>query len=247
MDINELLRRAEDLSARCERRAVLTSTGFLSPAERVRLEQWAKHRGCRLLFHGGGEDCERTVGFFLPDYLEEDAFDVSEHICAIRLSAPFGSLGHRDYMGAVLGLGVGREWVGDILVQDKGAWLYCLPSVQRHLLSLDKVGRFGVQAEAMPLEAVPKPERRVEARSFTVQSLRLDAVLAGLFSLSRTEAARQIAAGAVSLNYTETLKADCPVREGDVLSLRGAGKGRVTEIGGSSRKGRLFVTAEIYR
>ena len=56
-----------------------------------------------------------------------------------------------------------------------------------------------------------------------------------------------IAAGAVCLNYAETLKADCPVREGDVLSLRGAGKGKITGLGGSSRKGRQYVYAERYR
>jgi RNA-binding protein YlmH len=78
-------------------------------------------------------------------------------------------------------------------------------------------------------------------------SPRLDAVAAGLFHLSRMETARQIALGLLSLNYSECLKPDAPVREGDVLSLRGAGKGRVREIGGSSRKGRLFVTAELYR
>ena len=78
-------------------------------------------------------------------------------------------------------------------------------------------------------------------------SARLDAVCAGLFHLSRTECARQIGAGNVSLNYAECLKADAPVKEGDVLSLRGAGKGSVREIGGSSRKGRVFVTAELYK
>jgi len=78
-------------------------------------------------------------------------------------------------------------------------------------------------------------------------SPRLDAVCAGMFRLSRGEAARQIAAGAVHLNYAECLKPDAPVSEGDVLSLRGAGKGRLLEIGGSSRKGRLFLTTEIYQ
>ena len=80
-----------------------------------------------------------------------------------------------------------------------------------------------------------------------MMSLRLDAVVAGMFRLPRTEAARQIAAGAVSLNYQECLKTDQTVREGDVLSLRGAGKGTVTGTGGTSRKGRLFVYAEIYQ
>ena len=116
-----------------------------------------------------------------------------------------------------------------------------------HLLSIDKVGRFGVKTEEIPLEAIPRREKHAEERRFTVMSPRLDAVAAGLFHLSRTETARQIALGALSLNYAECLKPDAPVKEGDVLSLRGTGKGRVTEIGGSSRKGRLFVTAELYQ
>ena len=248
MDTNELLKRADDLYRRCERQSVVTSTGFLSPTERAQLEAWARRvPDCRLRFHGGGDDCERTVAFFLPDYLAEEDFDPGDYLCAIRVSAPFGSPGHRDYMGAVLGMGVGREWVGDIRAEDKGAWLFCLPSVQKHLLSLDKVGRYGVHAEAVPLNAVPAPKRESEARQFTVQSLRLDAVLAGLFRLSRTEATRQIAAGNVSLNYLEALKPDKLIEPGDVISLRGMGKARITDTGGSSRKGRLFVYGERYK
>ena len=80
-----------------------------------------------------------------------------------------------------------------------------------------------------------------------MMSMRLDAILAGMFHVSRTEAARQIEAGAVSVNYEECLKADRIVHEGDVISLRGAGKGSVTGTGGTSRKGRLFVYAEILK
>ena len=94
---------------------------------------------------------------------------------------------------------------------------------------------------------MPAGERRTEQRRFTVMSPRLDAVCAGMFRLSRTEAARQIEAGAVSLNYSECLKSDAQLAEGDVISLRGAGKGTLTEIGGNSRKGRLFVTVEVYQ
>ena len=78
-------------------------------------------------------------------------------------------------------------------------------------------------------------------------SMRLDAIAAGMFHLSRTEAARQIEAGALSLNYEECLKTDKSVQEGDILSLRGAGKGKILGTGGTSRKGRLFVYAEVYQ
>jgi len=244
---NELLRRAEDLAGRCERTGSVTHTAFLTPAERCELENWAKrHAPCRVLFHGGGAESERCAAFFLPDWLEEESFEAAEYLCAIRLTAFFGEPGHRDYMGALLGMGIGREWLGDILVKGETAWVFCLPSVQRHLLSIDKVGRCTVRAEAVALTDVPAPELQVKEKRFSVQSPRLDAVVGGLFSLSRSEAARQIETGAVSVNYRECLKCDLAVHEGDVISLRGKGKGRIGEMGGASRKGRLFITGEVF-
>lgn len=243
----EILKRAEDLARRCEGRGVPTNTGFLTPAERYALEHDPALRMANIVFHGGYPDAERTMAFFLPDWMEPDALDISEHIRAIRLTAAFGEPGHRDYMGAILGMGVGREWVGDILVEGHEAIALCQPSVLRHLLSIDKVGRYGVKSVEIALDEIPVREKKTEERRFTVMSPRLDSVAAGLFHLSRTECARQIAMGTLSLNYTECLKPDAPVKEGDVLALRGAGKGRIAEIGGSSRKGRLFVTAELYK
>ena len=246
MENNELLRRAEDLRERCERSGSVTHTGFLTPAERYALEQWAKHTAdCRLVFDGGGADCERTVGFFLPEYLEAEYFDASEYLRAIRLTAHFGAPGHRDYLGALLGMGIGREWLGDVRVTENVAYVFCQPSVLRHLLSIEKVGRCGVTAEEVTLSEVPAPEKKVLQKSFSVQSMRLDAIVGGMFNLSRTEAARQISAGNVSINYQVSLRTDFGVKEGDILSLKGAGKGSITGTGGTSRKGRLFVYAEI--
>ena len=245
MENNDLLRRAADLYERSQRSATLTHTGFLSPAERYALEAWAKKSGAAPVFCGGGADNERTAAFFLPDWMEE--LDAAEELCAIRLTAHFGEPGHRDYLGALLGMGIGREWLGDILIQGSEAWIFCLPSVQKHLLGIEKVGRVSVTAEAVPLSAVPAPERKVKPKSFSVMSMRLDAVAAGLFDLSRSEAARRIEGGALQLNYQECLKTDQLVREGDILSLRGSGKGKITGTGGTSRKGRLFVYGEVYQ
>ena len=247
MENSDLLRRAEDLQRRCEKNGVLTATHFLTPAERFQLERWAKTQpGCRLVFSGGHPDCERTVGFFLPDWLDEEWLPLDEQICALELSAPFGNPGHRDYLGALLGMGIGRERLGDIWVKDGSAVVFCLPGVEKHLLSIDKVGRDAVRARLLTLTEVTPPERKVKKKSFSVQSLRLDAVAGGLFDLSRSEASRQVEAGTVSLNYEICDKCDAPVHEGDILSLRGKGKGRITGLGGTSRKGRQFVEGEIY-
>lgn len=247
MEKNELLRRMEDLCERAERSGTDCSSGYLSPAERYQTEEWAKRRGCTVVFSGGGADCERTAAFFLPEYMSAEDFDPSEHFAAIKLTAHFGEPGHRDYMGAVLGMGVGREWVGDIRVMGDTAYIFCLPSVHRHLLSIDKVGRCGVTAENIAPEDVPQAKREVKEKSFSVMSMRLDAVTAGMFDLSRTEAAKEIRLGNVSLNYEPTEKPDAQISAGDIISLRGAGKGSVTGTGGTSRKGRLFVYAEILK
>ena len=247
MENSELLKRARDLAERCERSGTVCVSGFLSPAEQHELQTRLGYIPCGLVFHGGGENCERAAAFFLPDYMTEEMLDVSEYLCAMKLKAYFGQPGHRDYMGALLGMGIGREWLGDIQVEGDTAYVFCMKSVLRHLLSIEKAGRYTVKASQVPLEEVPARKVETESLSFSVMSPRLDAVAAGLFHLSRTEAAKQIAAGTVSLNYGQCLKADCIVKEGDILSLKGKGKGSISGMGGTSRKGRLFVYGEIYK
>lgn len=247
MENSELLKRARDLAERCERSGTVCVSGFLSPAEQYELQTRLGYIPCGLVFHGGGDNCERAAAFFLPDYMTEDMLDLSEYLCAMKLKAYFGQPGHRDYMGALLGMGIGREWLGDIQVEGDTAYVFCMKSVLRHLLSIEKAGRYTVKASQVPLEEVPARKVETESLSFSVMSPRLDAVAAGLFHLSRTEAAKQIAAGNVSLNYGQCLKADCIVKEGDILSLKGKGKGSISGMGGTSRKGRLFVYGEIYK
>ena len=249
MENEELLRRAEDLSARCGKSGMVTNTFFLTPAEQMTVKNWAKFgTDCTVVFCGGGDDCERQAAFFLPYYMAEEDFSPAEYIRAVKLKAGFGEPGHRDYLGAILGLGIRREWVGDIRIFGDTAYVFCLGSVESHLLSsLDKVGRYGVKTSETALEDVPVPERKVKKVSFTVKSVRLDAVAAGMFGMSRSEMSRLIEAGSVNLNYVQCLKCDAPVKDGDILSVRGSGKGTVSISQTVSRKGRIFLEGEIYK
>lgn len=241
---SEILRRAEDLARRCERSGGITATAFLTPAEQYELRQAFSGREMSLIRHGGGEECERCCVFFLPEYLSAEDFRPEEHIRCVRFQCTFGQPTHRDYLGSILAQGIGRERLGDIRIREGEAWVFCLPPVEPLLLEMDRVGRFSVKAADCPLGEVPPEEIRRETVTFTVQSLRLDAVTGGMFRMSRASAAEQIRLGLVSLNYSVCERTDAPIREGDVISLRGKGKGSVTGIGGRSRKDRLFVTAE---
>ena len=246
MTNEELLKRADDLASRCEKTGSVTHTAFLTPAEQYALRGFRPRADCRVVFSGGVAGAERQCAFFLPDWMEEEDFDPAETIRCIRITAHFGAPGHRDYLGALLGMGVGREWIGDILIQDSVAHVLCIRSVEAHLLGIEKVGRCGVKTAEIALSDVPVPERKVKAVSFTVQSPRFDAVLSGLFHLSRTQAAERIRTGDASLNYAECLRPDAEIRPGDIVSLRGYGKAEVKDLGGQSRKGRTYLTGEVY-
>ena len=244
----DLEKRIEELSARCERQSLVTATGFLTMAEQAEVSAWARRRpDVKLHLDGGGPVCERKCAFFLPFWLEEADFDAADHIHALQVTAYFGEPSHRDYMGAALGLGVRREWIGDFQVRGSTAYIFCLPTVERLLVDeLKQVGRVSVKTVPLPLADVPAPERKVKKMTFTVKSLRLDAVAGGMFGISRTQAAELIRAGAVTLNYVQCMHVDAPIAEGDVISIRGRGKGAVSAVGGQSRKDRTFLETEIY-
>ncbi len=245
METDEFYKRIDDLADRAQRRGVVTRTGFLTPAEQFALKQYYKGDG--MVLTGGQPDCERQAAFFLPDFMATEDFDPAEHIRAVKIVAHFGAPGHRDYLGAALGLGIGRESLGDIRMQGEVAHMFCLPSVEPVLLDeLNKAGRVSLTVSPCALALVPAPVLKVRSVSFTVKSLRLDAVTGAMFGLSRTAAAELIRMGAASLNYSPCERTDASVKEGDILSLRGHGKGCLKAVGGRSKKGRLFVEAEVY-
>ena len=242
-----LLRRAEELQRRSRGQNTITHTGFLSPAEQHALES-RPHLRSGLLLHGGGPDCERRAAFFLPEYLAPEDFDPQEYLTAFHIRCRFGAPGHRDVLGGLLGLGIERWTLGDIHTRGEEAWVFCLPAVAAHIQrELTHIGRNGAEVREVPLSEVPALEREWEACSFTVSGLRLDAVLAGTFGLSRGQAAEQIAAGLVQLNYEVCLRPAVELATGDVFSLRGSGKAKLVEIGGQSRKDRTRIRVEKYR
>ena len=194
-----------------------------------------------LLLFGGAPGCERKAAFFLPYYMDIESFEPDAYITAIKAVTKFAMPGHRDFLGAILALGIRREFLGDILVSGDTAYFFCLPTVAKHiLLSLDRIGKYGVSVEEVPLTLVPAPVRETQDVSFTVKSMRLDAVAAGMFGLSRTAMAELIEQRAVTLNYRECLKIDAGISEGDTVSVRGRGKGQIKSCGGvSAREGYL--------
>ena len=245
-----ILARALDKLETAERRGVPAHTPFLSPAQRVAVEGLINASGHpRHLFTGGYEGAERTICVFLPDWLEEEDWPAGGHpLAALQLSAPAGAkLTHRDWLGSILGLGLTREKLGDLLVSDNQCQAIVLSETADIVRSqLDKVGRYPVKAAPLALDELTVPERTVKLVRDTFATLRLDAVAASAFSLPRSKAAALITSGRVSLNHVECTKPDRPVNEGDIITCRGSGKCVVKSINGQSKKGRIMAELERY-
>ena len=246
-----LLARILDQQLRAQQRGIPTHTGFLSPAEQAQSADllMAAAPGEGVLF-GGYPDAERKLWGFLPDWLEETAWQESED-CPIRaLSATVpssASLTHRDYLGALMGLGLTREKIGDILLTETGAQVLVLAETLPILLSQwETAGRYPVTLQELPLaELRPAPGQTKKIRA-TVATPRLDAVLAAGFSFPRSRAAELIRGGRVMVNHRPAEKADKTVEAGDVLTCRGFGKCVLTQIGGTSRRGRIILELDRY-
>lgn len=245
-----ILARALDKLDMAQRRGVPAHTPFLSPAQRAAVDGLIHACGNpRHLFHGGYEGAERTVCVFLPDWLEEEDWPAGEHpLTALQLSAPAGaSLSHRDWLGSILGLGLTREKLGDLLVEENRCQAIVLAETAEIVRSqLDKAGRWPVKAAPLALEELKAPARTVKLIRDTFATLRLDAVAAAGFSLPRSKAAALISSGRVSLNHVECTKPDRLVAEGDVITCRGSGKCVVARINGQSKKGRIMAELERY-
>ena len=154
----------------------------------------------------------------------------------------FSDIGHRDYLGAVMGLGLTRESVGDICVHSDGCDIIALPNAAKYIEeNLTGAGRATLKAKQIPLGEVRAPQVNIKETSITVASPRLDAVAGEIFSLSRSAAAQAIASGAVTVNDEQVLKSDRRLSPKDKIVLRGKGRAILGEEFTQTKKGRVRI------
>lgn len=246
-----LLARVLDRAAQAESRGSPAATDFLSPQQQslaldlLRLNGTAEGRYVLL---GGYQGAERKLLLFLPDWLEAEDAEAYSPIRCLRAAfrAEYG-LTHRDLLGSLMGMGIVREKVGDILVGPDSADLLVADTVAEFLLqSWDTAGRAKLALRAVDAEGIRVPQVQCREMRDTVSSLRLDAVVSAGFQMARGKAADLIAGGHVQVNWRECVKPDKLLAAGDTVSARGFGKMELAEVGGVTRKGRTSIVLKRY-
>lgn len=196
---------------------------------------------------GGFKEAERKLITIFPEYLFPDHVISPVSLLKIEGNFKFQPLTHRDFLGALMGLGIKREMVGDILLLDEFAEVAVADELQEFImLKLSKVHEIPVEiSKIAPDEIVIPPDNTKEIKS-TVASMRLDAVASSGFGDSRSKISRDIKNEKVKVNWKVETDPAAGVEQGDLISIRGRGRVEVAERNGLSHRGRIKLKLKRY-
>lgn len=241
--MNDIEKRFAELADRADERCYTTFTDFLNIDEQSTLEN-ARLNTPHVLF-GGYETAERCVAGF-GEYAESAEFPISIIKIEPLMQKFSDSLTHRDFLGSLMALGIKRETLGDIVINDNIGYLFCLNTIADYIIAnLDKIRRTSVKCSAvneLPAGIIKEPDEK----QLIVASERLDVVIAGVYNFSRNEikeifTARRIFVNSrLCENYSQTAKS------GDVISVRGFGRFIYDKPLGVTKKNRLIINVRVY-
>ena len=230
------------------RKNIPANTCFLSPRE-LEMARFLFGEPEGLYPFGGYGDAERKMLVYLPEYLEESAlFEEDSPVVCLRATFYQGdSPNHRDFLGALMGAGIGRETVGDICVGKASCDFFVTAEIAPYILqNFTSAGRTKLHLEQIPLMESTIPEPEVKEVKDTLASLRLDSVISSGFRIGRSLASQYVSQGKAAIDGLPCEKPDKAVPEGAKISVRGLGKIKLHAINGKTKKDRISVVIHRY-
>lgn len=248
-ELRQLQKRLTELAEKSSRQNIYTFTGFLGMAEQDvfhRMERELSY--ARPELSGGSEQAERLiVRFGNPEEMGyEEAFPIALLKIEPLQQKYADALGHRDFLGALMNLGIERSTLGDIFLKDNCGYLFCLESIADFIIEeLRKVKHTDVRCSLA--EASEVLEKQEKARHhLTVSSERADAVIAALYHLSRTQSVELFRARKVFINGKICENNSYYLKREDAVSVRGKGKFFYDGADRETKKGKLSVGILLY-
>ncbi len=246
-DERYLKKRFLELSKRADAKNIVTFSSFLNMNELYIFHQVSKEFYSSFELFGGYSHAERQMAAFVPDALYSAWEYPLDAVQFKPLNPKFAeNLTHRDVLGTLMNLGIKREMLGDILMQDSGIAVFCAKSVSGFLIdNCIKIRHTMVDGHKIPVADFTYQPKFIEQDS-TVSSLRLDTILADICKLTRSAAQKIISEGNSFINSRKILQNDYNCKNGDILSVRHYGKFQIEEVYGTTKKGRIKYRYRIY-
>ena len=231
-------------------------TEFLDMRQRQLLERvMIEQKITNYVATGGYKTAERTVLVIYPEKLEEiienEQFDFNTVLGAVRISLPNelkGIYSHRDYLGAIIKIGMRREKVGDIITSKDGADILVLKNTEKYIIDgLKELTRFSkAEFQSLKLEELNIEEPKTQIIDIIIPSMRIDSIVSEIIRTSRAKAMTIIKEERVFVNHELITKGSKEVKENDTITVRGKGRFKVGKIVNSTRKGNLVLEVEKY-
>lgn len=246
---DELKRRILDLANRCYHQNQYTFSGFLNAGEQALLFEMEKELSfVPWTLFGGGEDCERRMlRFGSEEQLGYDEpFPISCLVVKPLIKKFADELNHRDFLGALMNLGIERDVLGDIIVKDNVGYVFCGDRMAEYLRDhLDKVKHTSISCDIMKeCPAAAAPEFAEE--ELVISSNRCDAVIAKVYRLSRSQSIELFRGKKVFVNGRQYENNSGILKDKDIVSVRGFGKFIFSGFLAETKKGRIRILIKKY-
>lgn len=249
-EVQQLKNRFRDLADKSFRQGIFTFTGFLGLSEQdIFWREEPKLQYAGYCLNGGCENPDRVmVRFGKPKELGYEAPFPIVCIHIMPLARKFADeLSHRDFLGALMNLGIERSTIGDIKVGEKQAYLFCVESIGEFICdNLEQVKHTHVKCTVTEdFQDLPQEEPKLV--TIQVQSFRTDAVLAKVYGMSREKSLELFRAGKVYVDGRLCENNSRLLKAGETVNARGYGKFTLTGEPRETRKGKLSAEAAVYR
>lgn len=240
-----LIKRLQELSDRSYNRGIFVYSDFLNMYEQDLLLSEVK--GDFILF-GGTDSAERQLACFGNE--NELGYSPTYPISCILVSPLMqkfaDDLTHRDFLGSVMGLGIKRETLGDIIIKENEGYIFCLDTVAEYIAdNLKKVRHTSVKCSkinTLPESVNPEYTEKI----IVVASQRLDAVIGAVYNISRNESNSLFTSKRVFINNKLTENNSHKIKDGDIISVRGFGRFKWCGMLQETRKGKLRAKVEVF-
>lgn len=241
---NFISRLYEDINLCKKTFSVIYSNEFVVPYVYNKLLEMQQELGVKIDTYGVFEECERKmISFSLEDTILSYPIDFLK----ITNKSKFKVLGHKDYLGTLMSLGVKREVFGDLVVEGNNCYVPVTMEITNYIIAnLNTINTCPCDIKVIEQKVDEIPKVKYEEKVIIITSQRLDNVISGITNLSRNNANTLINNGSVLINHLECVKKDKIVKPQDIITIRGYGKYKLFDIVGETQKNRLKVLIKKY-
>lgn len=226
----------------CQKNFTYKATTFLDPRQQKLIGGLlTKEKNIQYYVESGIEESERKI--YIIYHEDYDIDDIEKPYQILEFSWYNKSVkkpSHRDFLGSIIGAGIKREMLGDIILQEDKAYVVCSKEVSEYILyNIERIGSLPVKVQTVEhIGITPENEKTINT---TVSSLRLDGIISAGFAISRTKAVELIKSGRVRINWEEKDVTSKAIKQGDVISIRGKGRIILEEIAGNTKKDKIRI------